>query len=87
MDDYKRLSTASLVHILKGYSALYRHPPFNLKRRVVVDDLHCLYLGVVLTLLKLWFGKENKGQPFYIGHKVWIMIHLLVFLHALSIFL
>lgn len=55
---------------IKGYSALYRHPLFNLKRGIVLDELHCLYLGVVLTLLKLWFGKENKGKLFYIGHKV-----------------
>ena len=60
----------SLVHIdcmstLRSHS-FYEHPPFDLRRGVVNDSLHCLYLGVTLAKLNLWFGKDNHGEPFYI---------------------
>ena len=42
----------------------YEHPPFDLRRDVVIDSLHCLYLGVTLALLNLWFGKDNCGEVF-----------------------
>ena len=36
----------------------------------MIDDLHGLYLGITLTLLKLWFNRVHKGKAFYIGDKV-----------------
>ena len=55
---------------IKGPSVLALHPTFDLVRGIVVDDLHGLYLGVTLTLLRLWFDKGNRNKPFYIGNKV-----------------
>jgi len=63
---------------IKGYSAFHGHPPFHLVHGVVVDDLHCLYLGVVLGMLRLWFEKVNKAKPFYIGmYPLWTNLFLL----------
>ena len=40
---------------MKGLSVLFRHPCFDVSKGVVVDALHGLYLGVVHSLLSLWF--------------------------------
>ena len=45
------------------------HPTFDLACGIVVDDLHGLFLGVTLTLLRLWFD-SNRNKPFFIGNKV-----------------
>ena len=37
---------------------------------MVVDDLHCIYLGVTKLLLSLWFGKEFRTKDFSIRRKV-----------------
>ena len=37
---------------------------------MVVDDLHCIYLGVTKLLLKYWFGKEYRTKDFSIRRKV-----------------
>ena len=60
---------------MKGLSALFRHPPFDVSKGVVIDVLHGLYLGVVLSLLSLWFDKVNRNMPFYIGDKVCTYVH------------
>ena len=53
---------------INGISVLYLHPFFDLANGPVLDSLHCIYLGVVKTLLNLWF--EGRGHPYYIGDKV-----------------
>ena len=37
---------------------------------MVIDDLHCLYLGVTKRLINLWFGKSSRGKDYFIGNKV-----------------
>ena len=55
---------------VKGVSVLFLHQPCDIPVACVVDDLHCLYLGVTKTLLHLWFDKNNSRHLFYIGNKV-----------------
>ncbi len=56
---------------------LFVHKPCDLVTGCVVDDLHCLYLGVTKALLHLWLDKTNSKQPFYIGNKVCCLTHYL----------
>ena len=60
----------SQVKGVKGPCVLALHQPFDLARGCVVDDLHCLYLGVTLQLLHFWFEKKHRTKSFYIGNKV-----------------
>ena len=53
-----------------GTTVLSLHQPFSLPSGVVIDDLHSIYLGVVLQMLHLWCDKQHRGKPFYIGQKV-----------------
>lgn len=55
---------------VKGVSVLALHEPFDLCHGVVIDSLHCIYLGVTLKLLKLWFDKGARMEDFSIRAKV-----------------
>lgn len=55
---------------MKGLTALSVHKPLDLPMAAVIDDLHCLYLGVTKYLIKLWFGSGSRGSDYYIGNKV-----------------
>lgn len=55
---------------VKGLSVLALHKPFDICRGVVIDSLHCVYLGVTLKMLKLWFDKETRTETFSIRTKV-----------------
>lgn len=46
------------------------HPPFNMSKGFVVDDLHSVYLGVMKQLLTCWFGVKYKKYGFSIRSKV-----------------
>ena len=41
---------------------------------MVVDNLHCIYLGVTKLLLSLWFEKEFRTKEFSIKRKVNVSI-------------
>ena len=71
---------------MKGPTVLALHPPFDLVWGVVIDDLHDLFLGVSLSLLRLWFDKSHGGKPHFIGSKVYInqCIHVLLVLTLTS---
>ena len=62
-----------------GPSVLSLHRHFSLPSGVVVDDLHSIYLGVVLQMLRLWFDRGNRGKPFYIGDKVHMLTCEMIF--------
>ncbi len=55
---------------VKGTTVLGLHPFLDLVKGVVVDDLHGVFLGVTLTLLRLWFDKGERDKPYFIGNKV-----------------
>ena len=46
------------------------HEPFDICNGTVIDSLHCIYLGVTLKLMKLWFDKETRREEFSIREKV-----------------
>lgn len=47
---------------IKGASILMAHKPFKVPVGVTVDVMHCVFLGVVVNLLKLWFGVAYRGE-------------------------
>lgn len=53
-----------------GVSVLYLHKPVDIVKAIVIDDLHCLFLGVTKLLISLWFSKKYRSLDFYIGGKV-----------------
>ena len=54
------------------------HKPVDLVKAVVVDDLHCLFLGVSKLLISLWFSKTYRSFDFYIGEKVFCLKLILI---------
>ena len=46
------------------------HKPFDLIKGFVIDDLHCLFLGVTKTLPFLWFDAKYRSYDFHIGPMV-----------------
>ena len=59
-----------------GVSIFSLHKPLDLVNGIVIDDLHCLYLGVTKTLLSLWFDDKYKSQVYHIGTKVHVSSRL-----------
>ena len=56
---------------MKAASALSAHPHFDLCRGVVVDIMHCVYLGVLAkTLMGLWLNVEHHSAPYSIRRQV-----------------
>ena len=51
-------------------SILCLHKPFDLINGFVIDDLHCLFLGVTKTLLPPWFDGKYRSCGFRIGPMV-----------------
>ena len=48
------------IHGIKGASIFMLHPPFNMSKGFVVNDLHSVYLGVMKQLLTCWFGVQKN---------------------------
>lgn len=67
---------------MKGPTVLALHPRFDVVWGVVIDDLHGLFLGVTLSLLRIWFDKSHRGQPYFIGSKVCLIFSYLSHLPA-----
>ena len=58
------------------------HSPFNMAKGFVVDDLHCVYLGVVKQLLVYWFGVQYNQYQFSIRSKVYIILSMSIVVHC-----
>ena len=56
--------------VLQSANILAVHQPIDICRGVVIDSLHCVYLGVTYKLITLWFGKESRNKNFSIRLKV-----------------
>ena len=59
-----------------GASVLCLHDPLDLVKGFVIDDLHCLFLGVTKHMLSLWFDKKYRSHNFYIGEKVLLNVEI-----------
>ncbi len=56
---------------IKGASILCSHGHFDLSTGMVIDVMHCVFLGVMAkTLMGFWFGTGNRTAPFSIRRKV-----------------
>ncbi len=55
------------VRGVKGPTKLLELPHFDVVRGFVVDNLHCIDLGVSRQLGHLWFDSANHNQPWYLG--------------------
>ena len=56
---------------IKGASVLCTQPSFNLCTGVVIDAMHCIFLGLMeKTLMGFWFGTSHRGSPYSIRTKV-----------------
>ena len=57
---------------IKGASILSSHLPFDMCAGVVIDMMHCVFLGVIgKSLMKFWFGSSHHAKPFSLRRKVW----------------
>lgn len=59
---------------IKGPSALFAHSPFHLVKGCVIDNLHAVFLGVVLSMLHLWFDDTYKRKHYSLRDKVQTVI-------------
>jgi Transposase family tnp2 len=50
-----------------GPSLLSLLPQFDIVHGMVPDYMHCICLGVVRQMARLWFDSKNHNEPFYIG--------------------
>ena len=56
---------------IKGASVLCTQRSFDLSTGVVIDVMHCVFLGLVeKTLMGFWFGASHRGSPYSIRRKV-----------------
>ena len=55
---------------VKGPTKLVQLPEFDLVSGFVVDNLHCIDLGVTRQLSHLWFDSSNHQEPWYIGNRI-----------------
>ncbi|KAJ8019348.1 hypothetical protein HOLleu_42111 [Holothuria leucospilota] len=49
---------------IKGHSWLIYVPHFNIINGMAVDYMHCVFLGIVRKLLRLWFDSEFSKEDF-----------------------
>ena len=50
---------------VKGYSPLHLLPSFDVIKGVPVDYMHCVLIGVVKNMAKLWFNSTNHRKEWY----------------------
>ena len=55
---------------VKGPSYLETIPKFDLVCGMSFDYMHCVLLGIVRLLLKLWFTTSFHKDPWYLGKVV-----------------
>ena len=66
---------------IKGASVLCTQPSFDLCTGVVIDVMHCVFLGVMeKSLMGFWFGASDRGSPYSIKSKVIITITISCYL-------
>ena len=55
---------------VKGPTILSKLPYFDIARGFVVDNLHCVDLGITRQLGHLWFDSTNHSEPWYLGKHI-----------------
>ena len=69
--DEKNIQCGKITAIngVKGSSWLLYLPGFNMINGIAVDYMHCVLLGVVKMLIKLWFDPSHKCEDFSISSR------------------
>ena len=69
--DVKRVvNENNTVNGIKGPSWMMNLRKYDIIAGTAIDYMHCVLLGVVKSLLSLWFGSEHHRCDFYIGRSV-----------------
>ena len=69
--DIKRVMDESIaINGIKGPSWLMNSRKYDMIAGTTIDYMHCVLLGVMKSLLSLWFGSEHHRSDFYIGRSV-----------------
>ncbi|KAM7292842.1 uncharacterized protein ISCGN_025977 [Ixodes scapularis] len=63
---------------VKGPSIILTIPRFNPVTGFIPDYQHCVCLGVMRQLMKLWLDSENHSHPWYIGTQIPAMNKILL---------
>ena len=64
------LDNGSAEHGVKGYTWMKALPKFSIVKGMLIDYMHGVCLGVIKTMLKLWFKPKYKTFPFNISNLV-----------------
>lgn len=66
VEAYTRLKSTQISGI-KKVSCMIAAPMFDLVNGFAIDVMHCVHLGIMKLLLKLWLETKNKSQPYYMS--------------------
>jgi hypothetical protein len=58
------------VNGVKGASSLMLLPEFDMVKGFVVDNLHCVDLGVTRQLTNMWLDSSNNEHNWYVGTRI-----------------
>lgn len=72
------LSTVSnIVKGFKGVSGLAELKGYQLVNGTVPDYMHCVLLGIVKSLMNLWFSPTHSKEDYFVGNKLKSISHRL----------
>ena len=55
---------------IKGATVLSLHRPYDVSKGIAIDDLHAIFLGITLDLLRFWFDKKHRTKTFSLRSQV-----------------
>ena len=55
---------------IKGATVLSLHRPYDISKGIAIDDLHAIFLGVTLDLLRFWFDTKHRTEVFSLRSQV-----------------
>ena len=62
---------------VKGATVLALHKPYDMSTGIAIDDLHAIFLGVTLALLRYWFDPKHRSSVFSIRSQVCCALYTL----------
>lgn len=62
------------VYGVRGKSVLHTLPDFDIINNDPVDYMHCVLLGVVRTLVSLWFDTKHHREPWLVSNIIMCII-------------
>lgn len=68
LEIYRKLN-ATPINGVKDVSCMIAADDFDMIHGFSIDYMHCVLLGILKKLLKLWLDKENFKQPYFIHNR------------------